>query len=93
MRENGACAFRRAANRGRGGRLRRGRDTQKTIVTDFCCDAAYLWSWVWGGTNRRTEPMSETAFLFATLAALLAAKGFALIAVGKGRFDGVPRQT
>ena len=35
--------------------------------------------------------MSETAFLFATLAALLAAKGFALIAVGKGRFDGPPR--
>ena len=37
--------------------------------------------------------MSETAFLFATLAALLAAKGFALIAVGKGRFDGLPRPT
>ncbi len=37
--------------------------------------------------------MSETAFLFATLAALLAAKGFALIAVDKGRFDGLPRPT
>ena len=35
--------------------------------------------------------MSEAAFLFATLAALLAAKGFALIAVGKGRSDGLPR--
>ncbi len=53
----------------------------------------YLWSWVWGGANRRTEPVSEAAFLFATLAALLAAKGFALIAVGKGRFDGLPRPT
>jgi hypothetical protein len=37
--------------------------------------------------------MSETAFLFATLAALLAAKGFALIAVRKGRSDGLPRPT
>ncbi len=37
--------------------------------------------------------MSETAFLFATLAALLAAKGFALVAVGKGRSDGPPRPT
>ncbi len=37
--------------------------------------------------------MSETAFLFATLAALLAAKGFALVAVGEGRFDGLPRPT
>ncbi len=37
--------------------------------------------------------MSETAFLFATLAALLAAKGFALVAVGKGRSDGPPRST
>jgi hypothetical protein len=37
--------------------------------------------------------MSETAFLFAILAALLAAKGFALIAVDKGRFDGLPRPT
>jgi hypothetical protein len=34
--------------------------------------------------------MSETAFLFATLAALLAAKGFALIAVDQGRSDGLP---
>ena len=37
--------------------------------------------------------MSETAFLFAILAALLAAKGFTLIAVGKGRFDRPPRPT
>jgi hypothetical protein len=37
--------------------------------------------------------MSETAFLFATLAALLAVKGFALIAVGKGRSDDLPRPT
>ena len=37
--------------------------------------------------------MSETAFLFATLTALVAAKGFALLAVGKGRFDGLPRPT
>ncbi len=37
--------------------------------------------------------MSETAFLFATLVGLVAAKGFALIAVGKGRFDGLPRPT
>ena len=37
--------------------------------------------------------MSETAFFFATLAALLAAKGFALLAVGKGRFDRLPRPT
>ena len=37
--------------------------------------------------------MSETAFFFATLAALLAAKGFALFAVGKGRSDGLPRPT
>jgi hypothetical protein len=37
--------------------------------------------------------MSEAAFLFATLAALLAVKGFALIAVGKGRSDGLPRPT
>ncbi len=37
--------------------------------------------------------MSETAFLFATLAALLAAKGFALIAVGKGCSDDLPRPT
>ncbi len=37
--------------------------------------------------------MSETAFLFATLAALLAVKGFALLAVGKGRFDGLPQPT
>jgi hypothetical protein len=35
--------------------------------------------------------MSETAFLFATLAALLAAKGFALVAVDKGRSDDLPR--
>ena len=37
--------------------------------------------------------MSETAFFFATLVALLIAKGFALIAVDKGRFDGLPRPT
>jgi hypothetical protein len=37
--------------------------------------------------------MSETAFLFATLAALVAAKGVALVAVGKGRSDGLPRPT
>ena len=37
--------------------------------------------------------MSETAFLLATLVALVAAKGFALTAVGKGRFDGLPRPT
>ena len=37
--------------------------------------------------------MSETAFLFAALATLLAAKGFALIAVGKGRSDDLPRPT
>ena len=37
--------------------------------------------------------MAGTAFFFATLAALLAAKGFALIAVDKGRFDGLPRPT
>ena len=37
--------------------------------------------------------MSETAFFFATLAALLAVKGFALIAVGKGRSDDLPRPT
>ncbi len=35
--------------------------------------------------------MAGTAFLFATLAALLAAKGFALVAVDKGRFDRLPR--
>ena len=37
--------------------------------------------------------MPGTAFVFATLAALVAAKGFALFAVGKGRFDGLPRPT
>jgi hypothetical protein len=37
--------------------------------------------------------MSETVFLLATLAALLAAKGFALIAVGESRFEGLPRPT
>ena len=37
--------------------------------------------------------MPEAAFLFATLAVLLAAKGFALIAASKGRFDGLPRPT
>ena len=37
--------------------------------------------------------MSEAAFLFATLAALLAVKGFALIAVGRGRSDSLPRPT
>jgi hypothetical protein len=37
--------------------------------------------------------VSETAFFFATLVALLIAKGFALLAVGKGRFDGLPRPT
>ena len=39
------------------------------------------------------KPVSEAALLFATLAALLAAKGFALIAVGKGRPGGLPRPT
>jgi hypothetical protein len=37
--------------------------------------------------------MSETAFLLATLAALLAAKGFALIAVDTGRSEGLARPT
>ena len=37
--------------------------------------------------------MPGTAVFFATLAALLAAKGFALLAVDKGRFDGLPRPT
>ena len=37
--------------------------------------------------------MSETAFLFATLAALVAAKGFALITAGKDRSDGLPGPT
>jgi len=37
--------------------------------------------------------MAGTAVFFATLAALVAAKGFALIAVGKGHFDGLPRPT
>jgi hypothetical protein len=44
-------------------------------------------------TDRRIESMPGTAFFFATLAALLAAKGFALLAVDKGRFDGLPRPT
>ena len=35
----------------------------------------------------------SNAILFATLAALVAAKGVALIAVDKGRFDGLPRPT
>ena len=35
--------------------------------------------------------MSGTTFLFATLVALLAVKCVALIAVNKGRFDGLPR--
>ena len=51
-----------------------------------------MWSWV-GKTNRRIEFMPGTAFFFATLAALVAAKGFALLAVDKGRFDGLPRPT
>ena len=37
--------------------------------------------------------MSETAFLFAILTALVAAKVFAFIAVDKGRFDCLPRPT
>ena len=37
--------------------------------------------------------MPGTAFLFATMAALLAAKAFALLAVEKGSFDGLPRPT
>ncbi len=37
--------------------------------------------------------MAGTAFFFATLAALVAVKGFALIAVDKGLFDGLPRPT
>ena len=37
--------------------------------------------------------MAGTAFFFVTLAAFVAAKGFALTAVGKGRFDGLPRPT
>ena len=62
-------------------------------MTGFAATQHYLWSRVWGGTNRRTEPVSETAFFCATLAALLAAKGFALMAVGEGRFDRLPRPT
>ena len=59
--------------------------------------------WRRGASHRRlaghdSMPMtsaahSETRFFFATLAALLAAKDFALTAVGKGRFDGLPRPT
>ena len=37
--------------------------------------------------------MAGTAFFFATLAALVAVKGFALIAVDKGLFDGLPWPT
>ena len=44
-------------------------------------------------TNRRIDFMPGTAVFFATLAALLAAKGFALLAVDKGDFDGLPRPT
>jgi hypothetical protein len=51
-----------------------------------------IWSRV-GKTNRRIDLMPGTAVFFATLAALLAAKGFALLAVDKGDFDGLPRPT
>ena len=37
--------------------------------------------------------MSATAFFFVTLAALVAAKCAARIAVDKGRFDALPRPT
>jgi hypothetical protein len=37
--------------------------------------------------------MAGTAFFFATLAALVATKCAARIAVDRGRFDGLPRPT
>jgi hypothetical protein len=46
-----------------------------------------------GRNKRKTEPMAGTAFFFATLGALVAAKCAARIAVDRGRFDGLPRPT
>jgi hypothetical protein len=51
-----------------------------------------IWSRV-GKTNRRIDFMPGTAVFFATLAALVATKCAARIAINAGDFDGLPRPT
>ena len=67
--------------------------SQKTIVIGFAAAQHYIWSRVGEEHNRRTEPMAGTAFFFATLAALVAAKCAARIAINAGDFDGLPLPT
>ncbi len=50
-------------------------------------------SWVGEGQNKRTEPMAGTAFFFTALAALVAVKCAARIAINAGDFDGLPLPT
>jgi poly(hydroxyalkanoate) depolymerase family esterase len=69
----------------------RARHAPKTIVTGFAAAQHYTPSWVWGGTQQRTEPMAGTAFFFATLAALVAVKCATRIGVNAGDFDGLPQ--
>jgi hypothetical protein len=81
----------RDVDHGRAGRLHYGRDThEKLSWLVFAAMQHDIWSWV-GNTSRRIEFMPGTAVFFATLAALVAAKCAARIAVNSGHFDGLPR--
>jgi hypothetical protein len=71
--------------------------TRETFTESYrdwsCCIAASHLVLGLGGTQQRTEPMAGTAFFFAALAALVAVKCAARIAINAGDFDGLPLPT
>ena len=56
----------------------------------FAAPQHNIWSRV-GETNRWIKLMAGTAFFFTTLAALVAVKCAARIAINAGQFDGLPQ--
>jgi hypothetical protein len=61
-------------------------------VIGFAALQHNIWSRV-GETNHWIEPMAGTAVFFTALAALVAAKCAARIAINAGDFGGLPRPT
>ncbi len=63
--------------------------TQKAIVIGF----AALQHKIWSRHNQRTELVVGTTFFCVTLAALVAVKSAARIAVNSGRFGDLPQSS
>jgi hypothetical protein len=67
----------------------RERRAKKTILVGFAAPQRNIWP----RKNRRTELVVGTTFFFVTLAALVAVKSAARIAVNSGRFGDLPQST